>query len=262
MFPAASAAGARAILPLQTPSLSSPPYQATRGQIRGQLTAGKRFATTLATARAAGVTGRVSEGRAVLVFVRSRLVLLATPKTGSTALHMALAGHADMVFRNLPAVKHIGLRRYQRFVAPLVAKYCDGPVETCALIREPEDWLGSWYRYRARPAIDGTARSTGAMDFERFVQDYLHVPPPPHAAVGAQGRFLTAGKGAVRVDRLFRHDRMEAFCTWLAGRLDTEVTLPRTNVSPARPMALSDATRDRLRRERARCFALYDAAEG
>lgn len=199
---------------------------------------------------------------AVLVFVRSRLVLLATPKTGSTALHMALAGHADMVFRNLPAVKHIGLRRYMRFVAPLVQKYCDGPVETCALIREPEDWLGSWYRYRTRPALDGTARSTRDMDFERFVQDYLCAPPPPHAAVGAQGRFLTAGKGAARVDRLFRHERMQTFCGWLAGRLEVEVSLPEANVSPSRPMALSDATRDRLRRERARCFALYEQAEG
>ncbi len=223
-----------------------------------QLTAADHFATTAAVARASGS----SEGVAVLVFVRHRLVLLATPKTGSTALHMALASRADMVFRNQPAVKHIGLRRYQRFVAPLVAKFCDGPVETCALIREPEDWLGSWYRYRARPALEETERSTRGMDFERFVQDYLRRPQPPHAAVGAQGRFLTASQGTVRVDRLFRHDRMEDCCAWLSERLETEIALPSANVSPTRPMVLSEATRARLRRERAGCFALYEKAEG
>ena len=198
----------------------------------------------------------------MLVFIRKNLVLLATPKTGSTALHMALAGQADMVFRNMPQVKHMGLQRFARFVAPLIAQYTDQRPETCALIREPEDWLGSWYRYRARPALEETERSTRGMDFERFVQDYLRRPQPPHAAVGAQGRFLTASQGTVRVDRLFRHDRMEDCCAWLSERLETEIALPSANVSPTRPMVLSEATRARLRRERAGCFALYEQAGG
>lgn len=196
----------------------------------------------------------------MLVFTQKRLVVLATPKAGSSALHAALAPHADMVLRNPPSLKHLGLRRYRRFVAPLLAQVVAAPMETCALIRDPEAWLGSWYRYRSRDALVGAPNSTRDMDFERFVQDHLHRPPPAHAAVGAQGRFLTDLQGEGGVDVVFRHEAMPAFIAWLSARLDREIVLPVVNRSPEGALDLSAETRARLRRERARCFALHAAA--
>ncbi len=198
----------------------------------------------------------------MLVFIEKRLVLLATPKAGSTALHMVLAPHADMVFRNMPQVKHMGLQRYMRFVVPMLAQFSDAPLETCALIREPVAWLGSWYRYRSRPELNGTPRSTRGMDFESFVQDYLRRPSPAHAAVGAQGRFLTGPKGGGVVDVLFRHEAMPAFVDWLSARLDLPIELPVVNRSPDGALDMSQETRARLHQERPRCFALHAAARG
>ncbi len=198
----------------------------------------------------------------MLVFIRKNLVLLATPKTGSTALHMALAGQADMGFRNMPQVKHMGLQRFARFVAPLIAQYTDQRPETCALIREPEDWLGSWYRYRARPEREGHPNSTAGLSFDAFVEGYLSDPSPPWAQVGAQGRFLSNPRGGGSVDVLFRYEAMDRFTAWLSERLETEITLPLANASPPGAPELSDALRARLRAERPRCFALYASARG
>ena len=200
-------------------------------------------------------------GSDVLVFIEKRLVLLATPKTGSTALHSALAPHADMVFRNAPQVKHMSLRRYLRFVAPLIAQYTKTPVETCALIREPEDWLGSWYRYRQRDAIAKTPRSTRGIAFDDFVGAYLSTPPPPFAAVGVQSRFLSGPQGDGAVDILFRYEAIDRFRSWLAHRLDLPLDLAQENVSPkGTAMELDAGTRDRLRAVRAACFRLHERA--
>ena len=197
----------------------------------------------------------------MLVFIEKRLVLLATPKTGSTALHSALAPHADMVFRNLPQVKHMSLRRYLRFVAPLVAQYSDQPMETCALIRAPEDWLGSWYRYRQRDAIAAGPRSTRGLTFEAFVAGYLSSPPPPPAAVGVQSRFLSGPRGEGSVDVLFRYEAFEAFRQWLSQRLDLPIALGQENVSPqGAPLDLSDTMRARLHAKCAACFRLHEGA--
>ncbi|MFT7107527.1 MAG: hypothetical protein ACJAVT_002051 [Yoonia sp.] len=54
----------------------------------------------------------------MLVFWKENLVLLAVPKTGSTALQGALAPRASMVFRDPPKLKHAPCYRYRRFLKP------------------------------------------------------------------------------------------------------------------------------------------------
>ena len=50
----------------------------------------------------------------MLVFWKERLVFLAVPKTGTTALEGALAPKAALVFRDPPILKHTPLYRYRR----------------------------------------------------------------------------------------------------------------------------------------------------
>jgi hypothetical protein len=56
----------------------------------------------------------------MLVFWKARLVLLAVPKTGTTALEAAFGPLADMAFLNPPRLKHMTLRRYRRQLAPIL----------------------------------------------------------------------------------------------------------------------------------------------
>lgn len=114
----------------------------------------------------------------MLVFAKKKLVILAMPKTGTTSLEASLAPKADLVFRNPPNLKHTPAHRYYKSLRPyLEAGGLEGLELVCAL-REPIDWLGSWYRYRTRPAKDGMPTSTKGMSFDEYVNDYLKGKPP------------------------------------------------------------------------------------
>jgi hypothetical protein len=56
----------------------------------------------------------------MLVFWKAKLVLLAVPKTGTTALEAAFGPWADGAFLNPPRLKHMTLRRYRRQMAPIL----------------------------------------------------------------------------------------------------------------------------------------------
>ncbi len=191
----------------------------------------------------------------MLVFWRQGLVFLATPKTASTAIETALAPHASVVVLRPPQLKHANAQKYQRQMAPFLGDAKGERFVTTALMREPLDWLGSWYRYRTR---DGEApdKSTRAMSFDDFVLAYCQAEQPEFAKVGAQATFLTP-EGFRPVDHIFRYEKMNRFVGFLEKRLGLQITLPVENVSPAETLALSPAVAARLREFAARDFALY-----
>ncbi len=199
----------------------------------------------------------MKSGGQMLVFWKERLVFLAVPKTGSSAYAAALAPHASQVISAPPELKHAPLYRYNRFIRPMYARVCGEEPEVMAVVREPVDWLGSWFRYRQREALVGQPTSTRGLSFEAFVQDYLHGQRPPHAEVGAQAKFLEPQKNGTRVQHLFRYENLARLDAFLAARLGVEVTVGRQNVSPPAPLTLSAETRARLERKHAADFELW-----
>lgn len=197
----------------------------------------------------------------MLVFWDQRLVFLATPKTASTAIEVALESLATLAIQRPAELKHTPAHRYRRFLAPFLERQARAPFTVVALMREPVDWLGSWYRYRQRDDIADPARSTQGLSFEEFVTAYLSDPRPAFADVGSQARFLSSG-GGLGVDRLFRYEALDAFLEFLEDRLGCEIVLPQINVSPQGDLALSPATRARLEREAAEDFRLYRSLGG
>jgi len=196
----------------------------------------------------------------MLYFLKHKLVLLATPKTGSTSLEQALAPLADMVLQGDPRIKHCTFQRYKWRMEKFIQIFDEDAPQTAALIRHPEDWLGSWFRFRHGDWLIGTARSTRGLSFEQFVEGYLSDPQPAFAAVGQQAKFLTHPKTAETVDFLYRYDCMPAFVAFLEDRLDTRITLERHNVSAAHHLSLPPDTRARLEQRYAEDYALYENA--
>lgn len=194
----------------------------------------------------------------MLVFWKQRLVYLATPKTGTTAIETALEPLASISVLRPPELKHTSVHRYWKHLAPFLEQVADEDFMVVAVMREPIDWLGSWYRYRQRPSGPTPEKSTAGISFDAFVEAYLSDPQPEFANVGWQSRFLVPDRGP-GVDRLFRYDNMPAFVQFLEDRLDCEITLPRLNVSPAGSTELDAAIEARLRTTFARDFALYDS---
>lgn len=193
----------------------------------------------------------------MLVFWKQRLVYLATPKTGSTAIEAALEPLASVVIQRPPELKHTSAFRYWRYLAPYLQKAADEDFLVVAVMREPLDWLGSWYRYRQRANNNRPERSTAGMSFGTFIEGYLSDPQPEFANVGRQSRFLVPDKGP-GVDRLFRYDDMADLVRFLEDRLNCEISLPRLNVSPEGSLDLAPELEARLRAEFWRDFALYE----
>lgn len=193
----------------------------------------------------------------MLIFWQQRLVLLATPKTGSSAVSVALESLASVTVARPPQLKHTSAERYRRHVAPWIEAASGHSFDVVALMREPQDWLGSWYRYRQREAILGQPNSTAGIGFDDFVCAYMSSERPAFADLGSQEGFLSLRDGSLGVDRVFCYEDIGRFVGFLEDRLDFEIHLPRVNVSPAGVTTLSDTTRQHLTAHSSADFALY-----
>ena len=196
----------------------------------------------------------------MLVFWKEKLVLLAVPKTGTTAIQRAFRPQASMAILDPPGLKHSSARRYRREIEPWLTRNGEWPHETMALIREPVDWLGSWYRYRLRPQIAEEETSTRGIDFNDFVRAWMMPAPPAFARIGSQSRFLCGPRGRLLVKHLFRYEDYDHALRFLNARLGTELVPERVNVSPKRGLALSEEVLSELQRHAAADFALWDRA--
>lgn len=197
----------------------------------------------------------------MLVFWDENLVLLAVPKTGSTALANALGPRATLVVRNPPELKHAPLYRYERFLARYFKTVCDRELETVAVVREPISWLGSWYRYRHRDSLVGHPNSTRGVSFSEFVAEYLKGRKKPFANVGSQAKFLEARPGAPALTRLFRYEAPERLARFLEERLGAPVRTRPANVSPDMDLTLAPDMETRLRRKCAAEFAVWESGQ-
>lgn len=193
----------------------------------------------------------------MLIFWEQRLALLATPKTGTTAIAAALESLADVSIQRPPELKHTNARRFRRFIAPFLEQVSKQPFTLVGVMREPRDWLSSWYRYRQRSGIPNKNNSTRGMSFDAFVRAHCCENPPAYAAVGSQANFLRP-ENAQGADHLFRHDKIEDLVLFLESRLNFEIVLPRLNVSPKSDTEMTKDTEAVLQRFAQRDFELYD----
>lgn len=196
----------------------------------------------------------------MLIFWPQRLIYLAVPKTGSTAIESVLRPYADVAFNNPPRLKHAKagtMRKFKKLFSPLNP----AEFEQVAVMRDPLEWLGSWYRYRSRPVLNGTTNSTANITFEEFVEAVICKDPPPFAHIGSQFRFLCADKEAPVPDRIYPYTRVNEVFTYFEERLGIPVDAPKANKSIAEPLSLPPTTLRRLLDAREAEFALYDQVE-
>ncbi|WP_297772164.1 gamma-glutamyl kinase [uncultured Roseovarius sp.] len=193
----------------------------------------------------------------MLIFSQARLVLLSVPKTGSTAYEAALAPFAAIAVSAPPELKHAPLFRYNRFFRPMVERFFEGSFDVAAVMREPVDWLGSWYRYRRRPEMAGHVNSTQKLSFDAFVAAYCAGDQPSYANVGRQAKFLEPQRNGVRVTHLFRYEDQAGLRQFLEARLGVTVAPESVNRSPVLPLNLSPESAARLRRKYADDFSLW-----
>jgi len=191
----------------------------------------------------------------MLVFSPQSLAFIAVPKTGTTAVEMALKPKADIVFAKQR--KHMPAIRFHNKVAPFLEATFNLRPDRMAVMRNPEEQIRSWYRYRSRELRDGTTTFTGGITFDQFVLDVISDDPPDYAGIGSQLKMLTSPRGRVLVHHLFAYETPILFRQFLDDRFQENIILKPRNVSPNADAPLSPDIRRKLHTARRDEFDLY-----
>lgn len=202
--------------------------------------------------------GENLRGLFMLVFVDANLVLFAVPKTGSTAYHLALKGHADIVFSGKQPYKHMSLRKYDKDFGPYLKTAHNLEPERMAMMRDPIEQIRSWFKYRSRDGVRGKNAVPEGLSFDDFVGEVISNRPADFAKLGSQLTFLSSDEGDLRTDHLFAYERPVLIRQFLTKRLGKDFKTQQKNVSPKVPAPLSAEMEQALRAARADEFALYD----
>lgn len=192
----------------------------------------------------------------MLAVPKHGFVVLAVPKSGSTALEAAFTKHAQLVTSGPPSLKHVTAREFEARFVPLLAEhgYARSDYEVTALLREPVSWLASWWRYRSRPGIAGKRTYVGDLGFDEFVGRVVS----GEIRLRPQTDYVTGEDGHLAVDRLWRYDDLDVAFEWMRGKVGKKkVRLPERNVSPPREHEVSASTRALIEEAYAADLTLY-----
>lgn len=195
----------------------------------------------------------------MLVFLDANLVLFSIPKTGSTANHSILKRKADIAFSGKPTCKHMNVRKYEQFMAPYLRKNLKAQPERVAVIREPLDRLGSWFRYRQRQKTKDPSKATRGITFNEFLEAYMSDDQPAYARLGSQAKFIGSPRGEIRVDHLFAYEKSDLLAEFLEKRLGVESKAKKLNVSPKIELEVDPEIGRKLRNYLQKDFEIYEA---
>ena len=194
----------------------------------------------------------------MIFLYHARLVILSQPKTGTTALDNALSQRASIAVNNPPPMKHMQYPKFMNFVAPWILAQTGltrRDYEVVSVMREPVDWIGSWYRYRTRDQLNvaghvaRTTNYTGDVSFDTFVQEALKPKREraSYATLGSPCGVALTADGSVGCDRIFPYEDLTGLYELIEERTKRPVDVKLMNVSPIDvDMTLSDETRARL----------------
>lgn len=203
----------------------------------------------------------------MMISPRHGFVFLCTPKCASTAIEQALRPHCGLAIGGAPQIKHAGFAEYQRHIEPFLREV--GGVDCAALtvialMREPLDWLESWWRYRQRPALADPAHRnhrnyTGDMSFEAFLDAYF----AGKTGLRRQHEHLCDLSGGYDGIEIHRYERLGPFAARMEALLGRALALEAVNVSPpasppASPAASPHAADERWKARLAAEYELYD----
>ncbi|MEM1403791.1 MAG: sulfotransferase family 2 domain-containing protein [Pseudomonadota bacterium] len=164
---------------------------------------------------------------------------LCVPKCASTSIESALKPYCNVVASGHPRWKHLNAAMFTKTVLfahrQLLSKF---PMESFCLVRDPMEWIESWYRFRTRPGISAPRAKdheffTGDLSFSEFIAEFLKTKDrKPWANVSTQSKFMRLPQGQLGIDRIFAMDDLSSVAQYLSDKIGTEITLPSKNVSP------------------------------
>ncbi|MEM1142418.1 MAG: sulfotransferase family 2 domain-containing protein [Pseudomonadota bacterium] len=152
----------------------------------------------------------------MLISDSPRFLFIAVPKTGTSSIEEVLGAHASCDYPTFN--KHALLSVVRESLNEPEPRF------TFAFVRDPYDWIVSWFFYRKRPELADPEHPrhfayTGHMGFDEFLDTFAE-----REIFLRQTDFISDADGDVRLDYLGRFETLEEDFARLCHKLG----LPRT----------------------------------
>lgn len=208
----------------------------------------------------------------MLLAPKKGFVFLAMTKSASTAIETAFGPYADVWLRTNP-FKHTIYEGFMRLLEPYLdwKGFPRDSYEVTAVMRDPIDWLASWWRFRTRKALARRApeKYAGDVTFDDFARAYLLDQRGETLSenvrfaqqMGRPSDMLRIPEGAPPIDRIFRYDRIDVVANYFSDKVGAKVSVGVENRSPKREVTLSDEVRRQLTEFYAPEYEIYNNAE-
>lgn len=203
----------------------------------------------------------------MLIVPGKGFVFLAMTKAASTSIERAFIPYSNITLQRNP-FKHTKYAGFQRYLQPYLTAqgYPRESYEVVCVIREPIDWLSSWWRYRSREEIADPSNSAhrnyaGHTSFEEFAYAFMK-GKEKFARVGRPSRFIQPQpkKADQPVDRIFRYDRLDLLVDYLCDKVGKQVKVGVKNVSPKMTYSLSEECERELKTFLEPEYQIYEQA--
>lgn len=190
----------------------------------------------------------------MLIFANEGLIVFSVPKTGTTSIDKAIGKKATIRLSGTQnnGLKHINAKKFNKWSMTLKKEFPDQKFVSCCVIREPLDWISSWFRYRSREEIKDTERYTGNLTFDEYLSklcDKSESKKSSTAFLRGQSKFIIR-KNKVEINRIFPYEKIDNFIEFLSEKLNRKIELPMKNVSPElskSKLEISNETLERLK---------------
>ncbi|BAF72677.1 sulfotransferase family 2 domain-containing protein [Sulfurovum sp. NBC37-1] len=170
---------------------------------------------------------------------------LCMPKCASTSIEKTISKYCSINYHKNPLLKHMNARDYHSYVAAFHQKVLPGKkIETFCLVRDPVDWVHSWYRFRMRdplknPRHPNHANYTGNITFQEFVTEMIEGSDSRYVRIGTQKDFLMLDNGKIGINNIFPMERMDLVKSFLEDKIGKKIEIPIKNVAQKIDMNLS-----------------------
>lgn len=183
----------------------------------------------------------------MLIGLEKKFIFIANTKTGSTSIQRALVPFSDIRHGGTPARKHISVRDVQvEYASVFTHPGCDfDSFFKFGIMRDPADWVSSWFRYRKRKQARFPLPSD--MTFEEFWDQRDWTFQSKEGEKNLQKKRFVSESGDLLMDRIIPYPELAQQFSEICDGLDIKTTLERANKSRIRASEVPIAPK--LRRE-------------
>lgn len=168
----------------------------------------------------------------MLLSFEKRFLFVANTKTASTSIEVALTPYAEIVRGGTPERKHTPLSQLYELYDEVFREPGQEPQTffTFGVMRDPIEWIGSWFRYRKGNQVDAPLPADLGFDAFWARKDW-NIQRPNGAGKNLQRDMFCAPDGTVLADVIIPHHKLGQVFGEICELLDITSPLERHNVS-------------------------------